>query len=61
MDVNDLRSAVTVISLVLFVALVAWTWSRRRRAAFDEAARLPFVEEAVTPAADPHNEHRSTS
>lgn len=48
MDVNDLRSAVTVISLLLFLALVAWTWSRSRKAAFDEAARLPFADEAGT-------------
>jgi cytochrome c oxidase cbb3-type subunit 4 len=46
MDINDLRSVVTVISLVLFVVLVARTWSRRRRAAFDEAAQLPFADEA---------------
>ena len=47
MDVNDLRAAVTVISLGLFLALVAWTWSRSRRAAFDEAARLPFEDDAA--------------
>lgn len=46
MDVNDLRSAVTVISLLLFLALVVWTYSRSRKAAFDEAARLPFADEA---------------
>ncbi len=45
MDVNDLRSAVTVIGLLLFLALVAWVYARGRKAAFDEAARLPFMEE----------------
>ena len=62
MDINDLRSAVTVLSLVLFVVLVVRTWSRRRRAAFDEAARLPFEEEAqdTAPAvAEPHPHQRS--
>jgi len=44
MEVNILRSLVTVISLVLFLALVAWTWSRSRKAAFDEAAQLPFMD-----------------
>ncbi len=44
MDVNTLRIAVTLLSLALFVGLVVWSWSRRRRDAFDEAARLPFVE-----------------
>jgi cbb3-type cytochrome oxidase subunit 3 len=45
MDVNDLRAVVTVVSLVLFLALVANTWSRRRAAEHDEAARLPFAED----------------
>lgn len=44
MEINTLRSLVTVISLVLFLALVAWTWSRSRKAAFDEAAQLPFMD-----------------
>ena len=42
MDINDLRSAVTVLGLLLFLALVAWVYAGRRRQAFDEAARLPF-------------------
>ncbi len=45
MDINDVRSAVTVIGLLLFLALVVWVYSRGRKAAFDEAARLPFLEE----------------
>jgi cytochrome c oxidase cbb3-type subunit 4 len=46
MDVNDLRIAVTVISLLLFIGVVMHTWSRRRRAEYDFAERLPFMEEA---------------
>jgi len=48
MDINDLRSAVTVVSLLLFVALVAWTYARSRKAAFEEAAHLPFMEEGTS-------------
>jgi cytochrome c oxidase cbb3-type subunit 4 len=44
MDINDLRIATTLISLALFLGIMAWTWSRRRQAGFDEAARLPFVD-----------------
>ena len=47
MDVNDLRIAVTLVSLVLFLALMAHTFSRRRKADFDDAAMLPFREEAA--------------
>ncbi|MBC7715940.1 MAG: CcoQ/FixQ family Cbb3-type cytochrome c oxidase assembly chaperone [Pseudorhodobacter sp.] len=43
-DVNLLRVAVTVVSFVVFIAIVVWAWSRRNQAAFDEAAQLPFQE-----------------
>ena len=45
MDVNTLRAAVTVLSLVAFVGIVCWAWSRKNAAAFAEAARLPLVED----------------
>jgi cytochrome c oxidase cbb3-type subunit 4 len=45
MDVNDMRVVVMVLGLVLFLGIWAWTWSSRRRAAFDEAARLPFLDD----------------
>ncbi len=46
MDINDMRSAVTVVSLLVFIGIAAWAWSRRNQARFDEAARLPFDDEA---------------
>lgn len=45
MDLNFLRSAITLASLLLFLVLVARTWSRSRRAGFDAAAQLPFSDE----------------
>jgi len=45
MDVNDYRSIVTVVSLVLFLGIVWWAWSKRNKAQFDEAAQLPFKED----------------
>jgi cytochrome c oxidase cbb3-type subunit IV len=44
-DVNAWRSFITVLSLGMFLALMAWTLNRHRRAAFDEAANLPFSDE----------------
>jgi cytochrome c oxidase cbb3-type subunit 4 len=41
MDLNDLRSAVTLLSLLLFLGLVAWTWWPGRKAAHEAAAQLP--------------------
>ena len=43
---NVLRIAVTLLSFVLFGLIVRWAWSRRNKAAFDEAQQLPFVDEA---------------
>lgn len=51
MDINVLRSIVTVVSMLLFLAIAVWTWQRSRRDAFDEAAQLPFADEA--PKGDP--------
>ena len=45
MDINDLRSIVTVVSQLTFQGICAWAWSRRNPARFDEAAQLPFRDE----------------
>ena len=45
MDVNTLRSLATVVSLITFIGIVVWAWSRRNAADFEEAARLPFEQD----------------
>jgi cytochrome c oxidase cbb3-type subunit 4 len=45
MDINDMRSIVTVLSFATFVGIVWWAYSRRSRQRFEEAARLPFADE----------------
>jgi cytochrome c oxidase cbb3-type subunit 4 len=45
MDVNTLRSIVTVVSFVCFIGIVLWAWSGRNKAAFDSAAKLPFEQD----------------
>jgi len=49
MDVNDLRSGVTLLSMLLFVGIVVWAWAKRNRRHFDEAAQLPFVDSEGRP------------
>ena len=44
MDINDVRVVTTLLSLILFVGIMVWTWSKRHRGGFDEAALLPFIE-----------------
>jgi cytochrome c oxidase cbb3-type subunit IV len=45
MDINDLRSIVTTISMLTFVGIVVWAWSKRNQSGFDEAAQLPFTDD----------------
>jgi len=34
----------TVVMVIVFVTIVAWAYSGKRRAQFDEAARVPFED-----------------
>ncbi len=43
---GTLSGVFTAVLIVLFVALVAWAWSSKRRASFDASARLPLEEDA---------------
>lgn len=45
MDINDVRSIVTVVAFAVFIAIVLWAYSDRSKEAFDQAARLPFDED----------------
>ena len=38
MDINTLRSISTVLAFAAFIGIVAWAWSRRNQAGFEEAA-----------------------
>lgn len=44
MDLHDIRALFTVIMFVMFIGIVLWAWSNKRRSAFDEAANLPLDE-----------------
>ena len=48
MDVNDLRAAVTLLSFVAFIGVIAWAWSRRNKKRFDDAAKLPFADDDLS-------------
>ncbi|WP_090128774.1 cbb3-type cytochrome c oxidase subunit 3 [Limnohabitans sp. Rim11] len=45
MDINTLRSVVTVVTFLIFLGIVGWTLSKRRSADFEEAAKLPFGQD----------------
>ena len=42
MDINDLRVVMTVLAFVVFIGIVVWAYSRKRKRDFEEAANLPF-------------------
>ena len=50
MDLNFVRSAVTLLGLATFLGLMVWTWWPRQKPAMDAAALLPFTGEADDPA-----------
>lgn len=45
MDINTLRSSVTVVSLLVFLGIVWWAVSARNKQRFDQAANVPLLEE----------------
>ena len=46
MDINDLRGLSTAFLMAAFIGLCFWAYSSKRKRAFDEAANLPFADEA---------------
>ena len=45
MDAGTWRGIFTAVMLLLFVGIALWAYSRRRRADFEEAARLPLEDD----------------
>ena len=51
MDINDARMIITVITFATFVGIVLWACSGKRKAAFEDAAQLPFRDDDDVPGA----------
>lgn len=47
MDINLLRSVMTVLAFVCFAGIVWWAYRRRSEKGFEEAARLPFADSVI--------------
>jgi len=47
-DYSTFSSVMTVVMLVVFLGIVAWAYSGKRRAQFDEAARVPFDDDGTS-------------
>ncbi len=42
LDYVTFSTVMTVVMLIIFIGIVAWAYSGKRRAQFDEAARVPL-------------------
>lgn len=51
MDINLIRSLVTVAAFLCFVGILLWAYSGRSRERFREAAQIPFNEDRAPGAA----------
>lgn len=47
MEINELRSAVTVLSFLIFIGIIWWAYSDRRRQSYDQAARIPLDDDEL--------------
>ena len=45
MDINLMRSLVTIAAFGGFVSILVWAYRPSRKAQFDEAAQLPFLSD----------------
>lgn len=45
MDINDLRGIITAITMLAFVGLCIFAWSRHRKATYDASAQLPLEQD----------------
>lgn len=45
MDIVTLGSIMTVVSFATFIGIVWWACSAKAQRSFEEAARLPFMED----------------
>lgn len=51
MDINDLRTIFTVIAFAMFIYIVWWAYSSRRKHEFEEAAKLAVDDDDMPSAA----------
>ncbi len=42
---TDMRSIMTIVSLLVFLGIIYWSYSSSRKKDFDAAANLPFADE----------------
>ena len=47
---STFHSIWTLVLFITFILIVVWAWDSRKKADFDEAARMPLDDDDFTPA-----------
>ncbi len=47
MSLSLFNSIWTIVVMITFLGIVFWAYSSKRKASFDEAARLPFDDDKI--------------
>ena len=58
MSMSDFHSWWSVALLAVFIAIVAWAWSGKRREEFEQAARIPLDDDEPVTARRPSDAPR---
>lgn len=58
MDLAIIRSIFTVVLFAVFIGIVLWAWTAKRKARFDAAAQLPFADDRAAIPSDHVKEPR---
>ncbi|AVI62456.1 CcoQ/FixQ family Cbb3-type cytochrome c oxidase assembly chaperone [Halomonas sp. GFAJ-1] len=46
MDTGTFRGLITLFLIIAFIGIFVWSYSKRRKPDFDEAANLPFADDS---------------
>ena len=61
MDINILRSLITVAGFLCFLGICAWAYSKHSKAGFDEAARLLLIDDDLPAGSGWHEKEGKTN
>jgi len=61
MDYGTLRGLIALLILALFIVIVVWAYSKKRKTAFDEAANSIFEEKTEIKPNDKNNKQETNN
>ncbi len=61
MDYGTLRGLIALLILALFIVIVVWSYSKKRKSAFDEAANSIFEKENEIKSTDKDNKQETNN